>query len=450
MDRYDGSVRSAFEEKENAFFGEKAHTKDEVITLISPEYGYFKVDYQGNPKDKHYVVFFFNKVTKETFEVHGTIARFYIAMVSGNHIIDFPISNSLIYNANPKDVISYFSRYSLRWEQSTNMVIKKYYKPYDPAKVDVGNLSKLHEYDPAKKETLVAYSQEHSIASEYLSYNNWKDKRGMERYNKSIGIRKTGMPTQILLHETATFTDLSIDNVRFVPPAEGGPYYAVPHFCVNKLDTKQKGSIIQYVDIATNVPQGAVANDRSVGIEFVNMPIHDPKLHQGTSVSGIYVKTKFSSASRCDKLFIPLEFSTEASDTYYELALPKEMLINYPTLNNGIGPRKEKILKEVDGFIQIKYAKSDKFEHLATLVKKLIDSNLIAHLKDITDEKYWKCVTKIGDKTFYLFENAYEKKREGTFFFIDIREPSILTHILIGEARWDGGLQGLYLVLKIR
>ncbi len=84
------------------------------------------------------------------FEVHGTIARFYINEVRNNASIqDFPISDTRIYLTNTQDSISYFAQYSLRWEQATNNVVKKFYKPYDPAKAAVA--SELHVYDPLKK-----------------------------------------------------------------------------------------------------------------------------------------------------------------------------------------------------------------------------------------------------------------------------------------------------------
>jgi hypothetical protein len=459
MDTYDPPVDSAFTAKENSFFNTHPHDKDDVVNMLSP-FGFFKIESypnQGNPNDTHYVVFFYNRATQETYEVHGTIALFYINSVRNNsNIQDFSISDSRQYRANTQDGISYFSQYSLRWEQATNNVIKKYYKPYDPAQAAVA--SKLHDYDPLKKDTLVGYSEEYTIASNALNYNNWKDEPDLGKYNGSIGIRNVGMPSQILLHETAGLGDLSIPNVRQETTPSGHTYFPIPHFCVNNQDAQDKGNIVQFVDLATNVPHGEITNQRAIGIEFVNAPIEafkvdadghvlqppQPVFNLEKSEKGLYLKTKLGGLAR---LFIPLEFSTDTGGAYYELALRKDRLLNFTTLKAGIGAPKKKILTEDGDNILIKYAKSDKFEHLATLVSSLVTNKLVRNLDNLSNGNFWKPVVQVADKRFYLFQHGWEKRTEGTYFFTDIREPGVLTHLLIG-GHVDGGLQGLYLYLK--
>lgn len=459
MDTYGAPVDEAFAAKEGTFYGPAAHTRDAVITMQS-QFGFFRVESypnQANPNDIHYVVFFHNKTTSETFEVHGTIALFYIALVRNNLAIqDISIADTRICRADTQDSISYFSQYSLRWQRTTNNVIKKFYKPYDPALAT--DQARLHDYDPAVKNTLVGYSEEYTIASGTLAFANWKDEADLGRYNGSIKVRSVGMPTQILLHETAGFGNLAIASVRQENTSDGGHYFPIPHFCVNNQDSEGKGSIIQFVDVATNVPHGESTNERAVGIEFVNAPIEAFKVDaQGhviqplekvfnleASERGVYLATKLAGFP---KLFIPLEFSADPKGGYYELALLKSKLLNFTTLNAGIGPSKQKVLT-VDGpNVLIKYAKSDKFEHLAALVWALTTNGLVKNLPNLTDEAIWKLVVTDASKSYYVFQHGWEKRDEGTHFFGDIRQPAILTHLFIGSHA-DGGLQGLYLYLK--
>ena len=456
MDTRVPAVETALTTKEDNFFLGKQHAVDTVINMLST-FGSFKVESypnQGNPNDIQYVVFFNNTATQETFEVHGTIALFYINEVRNKSSIqDFPISDSLIWKANAKDGISYFSQYTLRWEQATNNVIKKFYKPYNPAQSTVE--SRLHDFDPLLKNTLVGYTEEYSIASAALNFANWKDEANLGKYNGSIGIRSVGMPFQILLHETAGFGNLSIPNVREVKTKDGKTFFPIPHFCVNNLDDKGKGNIIQFVDVATNVPHGEVTNQRAIGIEFVNPPIEaflpnskgqlEPVFNLETSQKGIYLKTKLAGLG---KLFIPLEFSADAGTTYYELALKKDRLINFAALSAGLGPDKKKIVFEHDGNVLIKFAKSDRFEHLATLVSSLVANSLVKQIDNLTNENYWAPVVTLNNTRFYLFEHGNLKQQEGTHFFFDIRAASVLTHLLIGSDHVDGGVQGLYMYLK--
>jgi len=111
------------------------------------------------------------------------------------------------------------------------------------------------------------------------------------------------------------------------------------------------------------------------------------------------------------------------------------------------GATKKTILAADGDNVLIKYAKSDKFEHLATLVSALVTNKLVKNLDNLSNENFWKPVVQVADKRFYLFQQGWKKRTEGTYFFTDIREPGVLTRLLIG-GHVDGGLQGLYLYLK--
>lgn len=456
MDSYSPAESAAFADKERDFFAGHPGNPDTVIEVLST-FGKFKIDSYpnpSNPADVQYVVFFSNNATKETFEVHGTIARAYLNLVRNRSgVTDFPIADTRNPVVEPRGDISYFSAYSLRWVQATNAVIKKFYKPYDPAQAS--NPAKLHEFDPVNGNTLVGYSEEYPIASDALTFKNWKDVADLGKYNSSIQVRTVGMPSQILLHETASFSDESIAGARRTAHGE----YLIPHFCVNNLDDKGKGNVLQYVDVATKVFHGEHTNDRAVGIEFVNSPFESysktqppkPVFDLVKSGRGIYLQTKLH--ARKD-LFIPLEFATEAGDSHHELRIKKDKVLNLAALKAGVGPDKKKVVEETGDEVVLKFVKSDKFEHLATLVSGLLDNKLIKGIDDPAKEEFWRPVVQVNGKSFYIFENGWLPNRTapsafdiGSHFFVDPSTPGLLTHVLIG-GHGDGATQCLYLYLK--
>lgn len=468
MDTYGPEVEAAFVEKMDAFFGGHGHDKDATITFTST-FGHFRIETypnQGNANDIHIVVFFRNKATGQTIETHGTIARRYVELVRNNAaVLDFPIADSLTWRADTRDAVSRFSRYVLHWEQATNGVNVRWYRPYAPGMEAVP--ARLHDHDPVRKNTLVAYAEAYDIESPGLQFANWKDEPGMGRYAGSISVRAVGMPTQILLHETAGFGDMAIANVREAQAESGGTFFPIPHFCVNNLDDQGRGRVIQFVDVATNVPHGEATNARAVGIEFVNAPIEAFKVDgQGQTIRplqplfdlehskrGLYVQTKLGGLAR---LFIPLQFSAEPTAGYYELALPKNRLINSASLAEGIGPEKQKVLFEHDDAVVLKYCKSDLFEHLLTLASTLVTHRLVNGVADLAREEVWKPVVRIGNRSFYIWEHGWlgvQRMVNGRpvvdrYHCIDLREPGVFTHILIG-GHADGGAQGLYGYLRL-
>lgn len=463
MDNYDDAVKKAFEEAEKKFFSSgKGFKKDEVISLLSP-YGFFKIDYYENssPTDVHFVVFFYNKKTKEVAETHGTIARFYIEKNRNKTgINDFVIINDRAAKANNQNVLSIGSNYTLLWESATNNVKLQEYKTYNPI----------------AENKLIAFTEEFSIESAALNFKNWKNYLSdatYKAYENSRTIRARGIPTQILLHETAGKNSLTINGVR-----KEGNIFFIPHFCVN--NTNEKGNIIQFADVAEQTFHGEVLNDGAVGIEFVNAPFEayeqedftdsdgitkkrikkdgsgKPipifKLHEAKD--GIYVKTNIPGFGL---LFIPLAFTAEQVADYFEISLPLDKVVNAAALEKlEWGADKKKIALKDGEKLNIKYAKPDKFEHLLTLVS-LLSKDIVP--LDVKNLNTWKTILTKEGKQYFLFSKAYtsqqkrrspndEKLIEEMTFGIDIRQKGIYCHGIIGHHA-DGYLQALYLFLRM-
>ncbi|MDG0793834.1 hypothetical protein OMP38_25695 [Cohnella ginsengisoli] len=219
--------------------------KDATVVLLSP-YGYFRVvkfDNQGNTADRQYYLYFTNKKSGGVFEVHGTIAWTYMNQVPRRDAIeDFPIQDTAIVSATAQDSLSAFSRYALLWTQASNGVTTRNYADYAPLD-EKAFVSCTREFDPGFPSTLV--------------YKNWKGEK-TSHYKTSRFIRESGMPTQILLHETATFGNLNISGVR-----KEKTYYPIPHFCVNEIDKSGSGHVLQFVDIAEKTYHGGAAERSS-------------------------------------------------------------------------------------------------------------------------------------------------------------------------------------------
>nr|WP_275589164.1 N-acetylmuramoyl-L-alanine amidase [Paenibacillus sacheonensis] len=249
------------------------------------------------------------------------------------------------------------------------------------------------------------------------------------------------MPTQILLHETATSGSMNISGVRMEKN-----YYPVPHFCVNNIDNSGNGQILQFVDIAEKTYHGELLNDRSVGIEFVNEPLQEkdhPDLAK--SKAGVYLKTVLDKYS---KLHIPLEFDESKADQ--TLTVNKSDLINWSALKTiEVGAAKTKAATEKDGVVTLKFVKSDKFEHLASLMRLLQDKGGFPGL-DIDAAEQHRSVVTVDKKQVFVFQHGYDgKEKEKLYHYaIDIRQRGIYTHGLIG-GHHDGYLQGLYMYLKL-
>ncbi|MER6664256.1 hypothetical protein ABT256_06885 [Amycolatopsis japonica] len=439
MDNYPGKVADAFRAKEREFFGTTSFTPDTVISLESGR-GWFKIDHYDHRDEVHTVVFFFNRITDEVFEVHGTIARFYLELVRGvGRTDDFPIADTRRSAADQRQEISYFSRYSLRWDSGTNAVTKKFYEPYDG--------TSPHAFDPVKDDTLVACSEEYAIASESLVFTNWKGVADLEKYDGSIGVRSVGRPTQILLHETAGFTGMAIAGVQ-----KKGGIFPVPHFCVNNVDEAGKGRIIQFSDISNHTPHGGQSNSRSVGIEFVNVPFPaGSPVDLKTVAEGLFVTNKLGSGM--GTVMIPLDFSTEQKGGFVEIKLKKTRLANLARLKEGVGKDKKKVVEEIDDDVLIKFARPGKFEALAELVRTMVEKRLVKGIDDLAKEEYWKPVVRVDGKAFLLVFYGCERAPDGLLhYFFDGRDPGFLSHLTLGtgtvEDHVDGSLQILYLYLK--
>jgi len=408
--------------------------KDATVTLLSP-YGYFRVvkfDNQGNSADRQYYLYFTNKKSGGVFEVHGTIAWTYMNQLPNrDNIGDFPIQDSVIVGTTTLDSLSAFSRYALLWTQATNGVATRNYADYAPSN-EKAFVACTRELDTGFPATLV--------------YKNWKGET-TSQYKASRFIRSAGMPTQILLHETATFGNLNISGVR-----KEKNYYPIPHFCVNEIDKSGNGHVLQFVDIAEKTYHGELLNDRAVGIEFVNEPVQEqdhPDLKD--SKRGIFLKTVLDKYS---KLHIPLEFDESKADQ--TLTVNKSDVINWDALKTiEVGAAKAKAATEKDGVVTLRFVKSDKFEHLACLMRLLQDKGGLPGL-DIDAEEQHRSVMTIDKKKVFVFQHGYflierarGKDKDSIYHYaIDIRKRGIYTHGLTG-GHHDGYMQGLYMYLKL-
>lgn len=434
-------MAGSFDALEQTFFEAKAsRVQDPTIVLTSP-HGYFRVyqyDNQGNPADKHLAIFFFNKRSQQTFEMHGTIARDYLARLkSRTAITDFPITDELVINAIKRDDrISCLSLYALQWSAATNAVTRTDYKTYEPTKPDF----------------FVACTQEFAPTIPEANYQNWQggqlDWRGPRFDNDSRKLRPTGMPTQVVLHETATLANLSIAHVK---KAEDGTTALIPHFCINKVDKERKGNILQYVDVVERTSHAVPLNDRTVGIEFVNAPIEarppDKPFNHHKSVAGIYLRTVLVSDH---ERFLPLEFYPLNDDTAFALTIPEEALVNKGALvSKKVGPGEAKLVETKAGMVTLGSCRSDRFEHLVSLVRLLESTGQLPGLK-LDDPAQHLNVHKTDGRELFLFERAWLQKDHTLHFAVDIRLAGIFCHGLTGTSdHVDGFWQALYVYLRI-
>ncbi len=434
------AVSAAFDKYEGEFFASTTpRTKDTKTVLKSP-HGYFRVyeyDNQGNPKDKHVAVFFSNKRTGAIQEVHGTIARKYLELIPNrDNVVDFPITDELVARADASDRISGLSLYALHWNHSTNVVTQRPYKSFEPDKGDV----------------LISCTQEFATGLKDVNFKNWKGEK-RDKYNKkSRGLRPTGMPTQVQLHETAGQGNMSITGAS--QDEKDKDLYYVPQFCVNNIDSSRKGNIIQFVDLAERTSQGPPLNDRSVGIEFVNAPIEAKNksgeliFKHASSKKGVYLKTVLTSYPQ---LFIPLEFYPPDDESSFSLTIPEEDLVNKKALADlevASGSVKQKVTSKKDGIVTIANCRSDKFEHMVSLVRLLQSSGQVTGLDLTRKEQHRSIVTREG-KDLFLFQHGWIKEKGGIRrLCVDSRLAGVFNHGLTGDHN-DGFLQALYLFLRV-
>jgi len=401
---------------------------------ISSDFGTFKVfQYPNpytNPNDLHYLVVFYHKNTKETFRIHGTLARKFLEIFRNKKCNNFPFADDKVALINNRNAISILAESSLNWEESTNNVTeKKYFNSVDILK---GN----EDMQINNENSLIAYSEEYNFPNETIVFENWKKHIKLvgdkQNWGKSRKIRSLGKPNQVLFHETAGQGNLSFGGIQ----KDGDTYY-IPHFVINNLDQSNKGNILQFADIAELVYHGETLNNQAVGIEFVNSPIEayqtkevngkkvpdytKPIFNLDKSEKGIYLQTKLGGFS---KLFIPFEFNSEKTSQNFELTIPKNKLINLATLKTVIGADKKKVIEENGDNIIIKYCKSERFDHLATLVEFLIKNKIIKGIENIKDEKYWQVVARKEGELVYLFQHSYKRDTNNILHFgVDIIDP---------------------------
>lgn len=438
-DNVPSEVSVAFDDFEKHFFDgtRTSQSKDNTIVLTS-KYGFFRVyqyDNQGNPSDKHIVIVFFNMQSRGAFEIHGTIARKYLALLKKHDDIqDFPISDELVAKKEKSDRISGLSLYALAWDHNTNDVERRDYNTYAPTAPDV----------------LVACTQEFDPEMKNVNYKNWKGEK-VDQYKSSRKLRPTGVPTQVLLHETATLSNLSISGVR-----KDGDTFLIPHFCINNIDSSKSGNILQFVDIVERTSHGPPMNDRAIGIEFVNAPIEDYKENKKTkkkekvhkldeSTKGVYLNTVLGNLP---KVFVPLEFYPTA-DEGFTLTVPEIDLINKTSLSGlELGAKKEKAVETKGGVVTINNCRSDKFENLVSLMQLFTSTAQVPGL-DLTKKEQYRNVHLKEGKEYFLYQRAWLKSGNKVHFGVDIRLPGVFAHGLTGVDRVDGFAQALYVYLRL-
>jgi hypothetical protein len=417
-------IEAAFKQAENLFFGLLSGTPFTTVTLTS-KYGFFKLFEYNNPyaiTDRHLVIFFYNKQSKTLYNVHGRIARLYLDQLkSHTDITDFPIDWEAPAKDSPKDRISRLSESARIWNHKTNDVQTVYYK----------------KYTPVEESAVIAYTQEYKWAVPNISFKNWKSYK-MDKYEKARGIRYVGMPTQIMLHETAGQGNLVINQIS-----------DLFHFCINNADDAGNGHIIQVVDIAERVDHiKGFPKDGSVGIELVNLPFNskDVKIDLKKSTKGVYIKTSFTSYP---ELFIPLEFRETAESDTYTLQIDKQDLLNFDALAAlEVGKSKTKILTESGGSVTLSNCKSVKYESLIALMKYMHDYKLV-HKLNIYDKKQYSYAVVRDQKTYILFQTAHKEEKGNIHHYaIDVRLPGIYVHGVTRSNHSDGYLNGLYVYLR--
>lgn len=333
-------------------------------------------------------------------------------------------------------------------------------------------------YEPTAPDVFVACTEELTTGPMAANYTNWLGKtkprttrstydesdasrklRATKDYKDSREVRPTGMPTQVMLHETAGFGDLSLGYVRSdANKKKPGRTHYIPHFCVNKVDKKRMGNILQYVDVAERTSHAVPLNDRSIGIEFVNAPYEAALTpHLDKKTTGVYLETilidlpERERKPRNDdvpwKLFLPLELYPLNDETAFALTIPEEALINKKALAGfKVGPSKDKVAETTGGVVTVKSCRSDMFEHLVGLLALIQNSGRVPGL-DLTDPAQHHNVVKRDGKDLFIYQHAWTAKDDTTHFAVDIRLGGVMCHGLIG-GHWDGFTQALYVYLR--
>lgn len=425
---------AGFDGLEKSFFASgTAHKQNPAIALTS-DFGYFlayEYDNQGNPADKHVAIFFYNKRSKQTWEIHGTIARKYLALLPAHtKVVDFPITNEMQAQANAADRISCLSKYTLIWNHATNDVEQRVYNTWVPSKQDV----------------FIAGTEEYATGMKDIDYKNWRGEP-VAYYQSSREMRPAGLPSQVLLHETATLGNMAFGNIR-----KDGNTVLVPHFCVNNIDDKtRRGNILQFADIVEYTSHGPPMNGRAVGIEFVNPVIESfdnnkkPVFNLDKSTKGIYLKTVLGGIPR---LFIPMEFYPSDDKTAFSLTIPAADLINMAALTAmEVGPKKEKTVTLKSGVVTLQGCRSDKFENLLALVPLLTRSGKLGGL-NLIDIGSYKNIHLDAGKKLFIYQPAWINVKGVHHYGVDVRLPGIYSHGMVGVGRRDGHAQALYLYFR--
>jgi len=150
-------------------------------------------------------------------------------------------------------------------------------------------------------------------------------------------------------------------------------------------------------------------------------------------------------------LFVPLEFYPPDDESSFSLTVPEEDLINKKALGElevSSGSGKQKVSSTKDGVVTIANCRSDKFEHMVSLVRLLQSSAQVVGL-DLTRKEQHRSIVTRESKDLFLFQHGWIKEKGGIRrLCVDSRLPGVFNHGLTGDHN-DGFLQALYLFLRV-
>ena len=108
------------------------------------------------------------------------------------------------------------------------------------------------------------------------------------------------------------------------------------------------------------------------------------------------------------------------------------------------------MVETTKGIVTIKNCRSDKFEHMVSLMRLLQSTGQVVGL-DLAKREQYRNVHREEkkEKEYFLYQQAWvEDKKKVSHYGVDIRLPGIFAHGLTGTARFDGYAQALYLYLR--
>ncbi|WP_373551253.1 N-acetylmuramoyl-L-alanine amidase [Haliscomenobacter sp.] len=288
---------------------------------------------------------FFNFKNSGVYEMHGTIFQFFRMnfLDKNNNLIDsknIPISDEYSLDDQGNEISNLLSK-SLVWNKASNIVnIQEYRSP--GIVLTKGNINKY------QSDKIIIHCKQKDFSGKSLI--NWsgvfkgKPIRS-EPYTgyKFNHARPKNLISQIVLHETAGFSDLLYNgNAGFCP-----------HFGIMK-----DGTILQYFDIAEYQQHtGEDFSNFSIGIEFVNNPWannsqdqvvgNQPNLIESKKKKLEILKLPEKIAGHTDSLYLPVDLQEDNSVALLQLE-SLVILVEWLIVEFNILPRWHSLIKSPD------------------------------------------------------------------------------------------------------